>query len=264
MAGGRDHSSALAFAELYDSGLPEIGTVSSVSAGSFNPTGLSSEAIAVAFGTGLATITTGAATIPLPTSLGGTTVKVKDAAGNERLAPLFFVSPNQINYQIPFGTVSGLASVIITSGDGAISKGVAQINRVAPSLFAANADGRGVAAGFALRVKGDGSRSYDPIAQFDAAQNRYVTRSLDLGTAGDQVYLVLFGTGIRHRNSHSSVIATIGGVYAEVSFAGPQGDYVGLDQLNVLVPRSLAGRGEVDVLLTVEAQIANPVRIQIN
>jgi uncharacterized protein (TIGR03437 family) len=85
-----------------------------------------------------------------------------------------------------------------------------------------------------------------------------------LGTGEDQVDLVLFGTGIRHRNSSSSVIATIGGVYAEVSFAGPQGDYVGLDQLNVIVPRSLAGRGEVDVLLTVEAQIANPLRIQIN
>lgn len=48
-----------------------------------------------------------------------------------------------------------------------------------------------------------------------------------------------------------------------MSFAGKHQDFEGLDQVNVLVPRSLMGRGEVDVLLTVEAQMANPVRIQI-
>ncbi len=50
---------------------------------------------------------------------------------------------------------------------------------------------------------------------------------------------------------------------AEVSFAGAQGAFVGLDQVNVLVPRSLAGRGEVKVQLRVESQMANPVRIHV-
>ena len=63
--------------------------------------GLASEAIAAAFGTGLATTTSAATTLPLPTQLAGTTVKIKDSAGIERLAPLFFVSPTQVNYQIP-------------------------------------------------------------------------------------------------------------------------------------------------------------------
>jgi len=47
------------------------------------------------------------------------------------------------------------------------------------------------------------------------------------------------------------------------NIAVAQCDFTGLDQINVLVPRSLAGRGEVEVLLTVQAQMANPVRIQI-
>jgi uncharacterized protein (TIGR03437 family) len=140
---------------------------------------------------------------------------------------------------------------------------VALINAVAPSLFAANGNGQGAAAALALRIKPDGAQSYEPVAQFDAAQNKFIARPLDLGPATDQVYLVLFGTGIRRRSSLSAVIATIGGAYAEVSFAGAQGDFAGLDQINVLVPRSLAGRGEVDVLLTVEAQMANAVRINI-
>ena len=48
-----------------------------------------------------------------------------------------------------------------------------------------------------------------------------------------------------------------------MSFAGVLPEFAGVDQVNVLVPRSVIGRGEVDVLLTVETQMANPVQIQI-
>jgi len=263
IAGGSNYEFTLNHAELFDADLPPIGTIASVSAASYSPLGLASEAIIASFGSGLAATTSNATTLPLPTELAGTTVKIKDIAGIERLAPLFFVSPQQVNYQIPAGTVPGAASVIIANGSGVISTGVALINGVAPSLFAADDNGQGVAAALALRIKADGSRVYEPVAQFDAAQNRFIARPLDLGPEGEQVFLILFGTGIRSRSSLASVIATIGGAYADVSYAGAQGDFVGLDQVNVLVPRSLVGRGEIDVLLTVEAQMANPVRVNL-
>ncbi len=249
-------------AELFDLGLPQSGTVTSVSAASFSLLGLASEAITASFGARLATATRPGSGLPPPlVNLAGTTVRVKDSAGIERFAPLFFVSPTQVNYQIPQGTAAGAATVTITSGDGTVSSGVALIKAVAPSLFTANGNGQGVAAAVAVRVKADGSQQFEPVAQFDAAQNRFIARPLDLGPETDQVYLILFGTGIRHRSSLSSVIATIGGAYAEVSFAGAQGAFLGSDQINVRVPRSLAGRGEVDVLLTVEAQMANAARV---
>lgn len=50
---------------------------------------------------------------------------------------------------------------------------------------------------------------------------------------------------------------------AEVLYAGPQGDFAGLNQINVRVPRSLAGRGEVDIALTVDGQAANVVKVNI-
>ena len=153
--------------------------------------------------------------------------------------------------------------MIITSGDGTVSSGFAIIHAIAPGLFTANASGEGVAAALVLRVKSDGTQSYEQVAEFDAQQNRFVARPLDLGPADEQVYLVLFGTGIRHRSSLSAVKAFIRGVSLEVTFAGAQGDFVGLDQVNFLVPRSLAGRGEVEILLTVETQRTNSVQVNI-
>ncbi|MGH9839654.1 MAG: matrixin family metalloprotease, partial [Blastocatellia bacterium] len=58
---------------------------------------VAAESIASVFGTGLATTTQASNSNPLPTSLAGTSILLRDAQGNERLAPLFFVSPAQIN-----------------------------------------------------------------------------------------------------------------------------------------------------------------------
>ncbi|MFN7622768.1 MAG: hypothetical protein ACK5RS_06430, partial [Acidobacteriota bacterium] len=62
-----------------------------VSAASYGNAALAPESIVAAFGTGLATATQAASDLPLPTTLAGTTVRVRDSANNEYLAPLFFV-----------------------------------------------------------------------------------------------------------------------------------------------------------------------------
>ena len=103
----------------------------------------------------------------------------------------------------------------------------------------------------------------EQMARFDTTQNQLVGIPIDLGPATDQVYLVLYGTGLRFRTALTAVKATIGGVAADVVYAGLQNDYVGLDQVNILLPRSLLGRGDVDVVLTVDGQMANTVRVNI-
>ncbi len=169
------------------------GAATTVSAASFGGPDLAREAIVAGFGIGLATSIQTATTIPLPIELAGTTIRVRDNAGTERPAALFFVSDGQANFQIPPATVDGAAFLTFTSGDGKVSTGVAQITRVAPGLFAANSDGQGVAAALALRVKPDGSQSNDPVVRFDSALNRFVPASIDLGpdlgAASDRVFL---------------------------------------------------------------------------
>jgi len=235
--------------------------LTTTSAASYAGSRVAPGSIAVAFGTNLATITETANNLSLPTTLAGLSLKVKDSANVERLAGLLFAGPGQVNYQIPPGSANGNAQVTVTSADGSSASGAIEIAAVAPGLFSANSDGKGVAAAFVLRVKADGSQSSEPVAQYDTGQAKYVTVPIDLGPETDQLFLVLFGTGIRGFSALSAVTASIGGANSGVDFAGPQGTYVGLDQINVRLSRSLIGRGEVDTGLTVDGQASNTVRV---
>jgi uncharacterized protein (TIGR03437 family) len=243
--------------------LTPAGQVSNVSSASFRDHALAPESIVTAFGTNFAASTQSAASQPLPTTLAGATVKVTDSAGAERLAPLFFVSPAQINYLMPDATANGAATITVSNSNGDTAISAALISGVAPGLFSANANGQGVAAAIAIRFKPDGSQQTQPVARFDQTTNQFVAAPIVLGGENDQVFLVLFGTGLRRRSSLSNVSAQIGGADAQVTFVGAQGDFAGLDQINVRMPRSLVGRGEVEVVVTVDGQMANPVRISI-
>jgi uncharacterized protein (TIGR03437 family) len=120
-----------------------------------------------------------------------------------------------------------------------------------------------VAAATVLRVRADGTQVFEPVARFDAAQNRFVAAPIDLGPESEQVFLILFGTGFRQRSSLSATSLSIGGAGVEVLYAGAQGDFVGLDQVNARLPRSLIGRGEVNVALMADGRPGNLVSIHV-
>ncbi len=173
---------------------------------------------------------------------------------------MFFVSPTQVNFQIPAGTATGTAIITIAAQDSLTSISNVEIANVVPSLFSADATGRGLAAG---NVQRGTSLNFESVVKFDEARGQIVAVPIDLGPVSDQVYLVLYGTGIRLRSSLSNVTATIGGTPAQVTYAGMQNGFVGLDQVNILIPRSLIGRGLVEVALNVDAKAANTVKISI-
>jgi uncharacterized protein (TIGR03437 family) len=78
------------------------------------------------------------------------------------------------------------------------------------------------------------------------------------------VYLELFATGLRgHSTASSSVTVTAGGVGLPVSYANSQPVFAGEDQIDVLLPRSLAGKGDVTIQVTVDGQAANPGHVTI-
>ena len=205
-------------------------TIAVTSAASYDTNALAPGAIATAFGAALATQVSISETLPLPTTLAGTSVSVRDSAGAQRLAGLFYVAPTQINFLIPDATALGAAVITVTAGDGKVSAGTFDIKAVAPAIFTANADGQGVPAAFALRIKADGRQIYEAIAQFDAGAGRMLPLPLDLSPAGDQVFLVLYLSGTARAadpnndgNRNESVKLLLGGVETTPQFVGPQG-----------------------------------------
>jgi len=128
---------------------------------------------------------------------------------------------------------------------------------VMPGLFSANGTGKGVAAAVALRIDAQGRETSQVIFQCPSGGGTCTAVPIDLGSASDQVILLLYGTAIRRFTSE--VRATIGGEAADVVGAAAQPQFAGLDQVNVRVPRSLAGKGEVAVQITVDGKRSNIV-----
>jgi len=233
-----------------------------VSAASFTQKPLSPSSIASAFALHLATGQATAASVPLPLGLLGTRVRVKDAAGVERLAPLFYVGVSQVNFLIPDETVAGPATVTVVSGDGTLSIGNVQIADVSPSMFTGDSTGAGVVAGDAYRYRNGQFFSQEPLSLWDGT--KIVAREIDLGPETDQLFLVLYGTGFRFNGGLSLVQASLGGKSLNVGFAGPQGYFVGEDQINLgPLPRSLAGSKSVNLVINIAGKAANMVTVNI-
>ncbi len=225
-------------------------------------TRLAMDGLASIFGVKLAIRTESASAQPLPTKLGGTTVKLKTRYGLEFDCGLIFVSPNQINLVLPFYTFDLPSDSLleIRSEDGVVTYSQIFIYQRSPSLFSANATGQGVAAAQIIRVKPDSTQIWEDVFQTDQNGKR-IARPIDLGPDNEQVFLVLYGTGFRWIESASYVRVEVGEAQPEIYYVGPQSSFAGLAQVNLLLPRSLRGKGETPVRVFVYDQPSNTVTI---
>lgn len=219
------------------------------------------DSLASLYGTNLAPGTFQAASQPLPTSLGGVTLAVTDAAGVQRYAPLLYVSPNQINFQVPDGTAPGAAQFVVADG-AAAQMATSAVNPVTPRLFSLNGTGTGLAAASAIMTQAGNPAVQFPLPVFRCMSSGCVAVPIRLGI-DTPIYLTLYGTGIRNRSSLANVAVTINGISVPVLYAGPTPGFAGLDQVNVALVLSLRGSGESIVVLTVDGQTSNPVTVTI-
>ena len=225
-----------------------------VSAASLMGASIAPDAIINLSGGGLSSNTEIASRLPLPEILGTASAQITDSVGRSVRGGLYFVSPAQINLWIPPGLQAGPVKLTVSSA-GLTS--TVELATVAPGIFTANSDGRGVAAGVVTRVAPDGSRTYDVTFEC-SAPGTCQPRPIDVGGSGGAVAVALFGTDLRNAQQVTAT-ATAGSVTFQVLYAGAQREYPGMDQVNVLIPRSLAGSGEVVVQVVADGAAANPV-----
>jgi uncharacterized protein (TIGR03437 family) len=214
--------------------------------------------LVIAFGADLATDTT-----PLdgafPTSLGGTTATMVDSSNTSYPVPLYFVSPEQVNYYVPSKIAPGPATLTIASGDGSLTSGIVLVAQVMPGLYTAGQNGQGPPAALAVVIHADGSQSTQLTYACSGANCTPATINL---ASTDSLYVELFGTGIRHVAGLSGVSATVNGQSVSVDYAGPSG-YTGEDQVNIQIPQTLFNSGTVNLILKVDGQAANSVTLEL-
>jgi uncharacterized protein (TIGR03437 family) len=231
------------------------------SAASYAPPGeMAPNMIMVSLASGLARGTEVATDFFIPQQLLNTQVMIADSGGGLQFTGLLFVTESAVAFLVPPLTALGDATVTILGGTGTTVSQPMVVKKIIPSLFTANSSGSGVPAGFWIR-SANGTLTQDYL--FDPAKpaGSRVPLPIDLGPAGDQVFLSLYGTGFR---GATQATATVGGVTVPVYGFTSVDAYLGEDIVNIgPLPPSLAGRGQVDVVISFEGTPANTVTTNI-
>jgi len=185
--------------------------------------------ILTVFGTNLSTITGSAPRVPLPTSLGGVSATI-----NGVIAPIYYVSPGQLNLQIPYETVVNSNATLVLSNNGQTTSTTFRAAAAAPGIFVSNGA---------------------PVPTTTAAHNAVAT----LYITGDGAVSPTLATGATPAPSTAatnlpkptqSVSLTVGGIAATIQFVGIPAGLVGVTQINYVVPNSVAA-GAQPVIVTV-------------
>ncbi len=222
-------------------------------AASYQPQ-VSPGALASVFGTGLSngTYTAG---LPYPTSLGasslggsGVSVRV-----NGKAAPVFFVSPTQINFQVPWETAIGTASVTVSVAGGVSNPVSVPVVTAGPGLFVS---GRSAvvqnAADYSLNGPSHPAAAGSTIIA-------YLTGSGPVSPAANDGEAAPLSSLVNATASHS---VAIGPAAADVSFAGLAPGWAGLVQVNLAVPYGLA-TGTYPLTVTIDGQTSNAGNISV-
>ncbi len=185
-----------------------------------------------------------ARSLPLPTTLGGVSITM-----NGFSAPLLFVSPGQLNVQVPWEVRPGLATATVI------------VNGVPGNTITLNVGFHSPGV-FAVVHHADGALTTDRPA---AANDVLVVYANGLGavTAPQRTGQAALGDPLAHTVDTPSV--TIGGVEAaEVFFSGLTPGFVGLAQINVRVPAGVPAGARTPLVVQIGFQRAPAVLIATN
>lgn len=177
---------------------------------------------AAIFGTSLTSSTATATSVPLATVLGGVTVTFGGVA-----APLYYVSPGQINAVIPFEVVipaSGTVPVEVISPTGTGAAFTVQLSKNAPAIFTQNGSGSGAPLVF--------DASFKPVTV--AANGTLIMYATGLGATNPAGSSNSGGaTSLPLNKVLDALHVVIGDTPATIGFAGLAPGFPGIYQLNV-------------------------------
>jgi uncharacterized protein (TIGR03437 family) len=189
-----------------------------------------------------------ASTLPLPSTLSNLSVTV-----GGRQAGVLFVSPSQVNVQVPFEVAEGSAPIVVSVRGASIASGVATVVQCAPKIFAYATD-HAVAANQDYSLNG----ATNP-AKSGSYLTVYITGQGPLRSA--------VASGAAAPSSPpaftaAATTATIGGKPATVSYSGGAPGFAGVGQVNVLVPSGLS-KGDYPLTIVIGGAISNALKVSV-
>ncbi|HVF45768.1 MAG TPA: hypothetical protein VM936_22260 [Pyrinomonadaceae bacterium] len=190
---------------------------------------------------------------PLPVELNGVTVSVSGAA-----AGLYFVSAGQINFVVPRGLSPGATALPVTIfNNGSVIRTSLVLNSAQPDIFTSTngPGGRAAALNVTNPCIAPPGEPFPVTTTRPAGSGSGNCTSAETETVPTQLLIML--TGVRGVTSASGVTVRIGttdivGTADATSpvTVGPS-NTPGFDQIRVTLPASLAGAGDVPVIVTV-------------
>ncbi|HTM47830.1 MAG TPA: IPT/TIG domain-containing protein [Bryobacteraceae bacterium] len=249
--------SVLLIASVSFAQTPTIQSNGVVSGGGSSRMGVAPGSLISIFGTDLASGLSSANSIPLSTNLGDvTSVTIGGTA-----APLVLVSAGRINAQVPFGVAAGPADVVVNRGGASSAPQSVVVSQFAPALFslnlgtlqaiATNADGSLVApAGAIPGISSHPAAAGDTVTLFATGLGPVTPAIADGMLPGDTPRLTA-----------NPVTVLIGAQPGTVSMAGLSSQFVGVYQLNVVVPGGVTGAAAPVQVQMSDAAISDPVTI---
>jgi len=224
--------------------------------------------ILAAFGSGFpagTNISAPAGGAPLPTQLANVSVRV-----NGILAPLFFVGVSngafQINYQLPYETPPGMAFVEVLSDGAALTSEFLTVSQAAPGVFTAAANGQGQAVALNQDFSSNSSARPESRGRFvivyanglggqfvDPATQQPLTLASGVVAPSSPLYATATNPAV-----------TIGGATATVGFSGLAPGFVGLWQLNVLIPDNAPTGNAVPLVISFGGWTSSVTTIAVN
>jgi uncharacterized protein (TIGR03437 family) len=212
--------------------------------------GLAPGSIIQIYGTNLAAAAAGAGTLPLPTALGGTSVLIGGIA-----APLYYVSPGQINAQIPFELAAGAAYQVEINAAGALSvPDVIELIPAAPGIAA-------FASGEIIAQHIDASLVTDSAP---AQPGEYVVFYLaGMGATDVPVATGAVTPGQPLIHPQITPVLTLNGAAIPFSFAGLTPGSVGLYQIDFQVPQNTPN-GLAAIIVSQQGAVSNTVLLPVH
>ena len=226
---------------------PVIAPNGVVSSASFLPK-ISPGSLASIAGSNLATSTPPGAATPLPITLAEASVSV-----NGQAAPILYASPTLINFQVPWETATGTATVTVKVAGVTSNSITVPVTATAPGIFY-------FSSGAAIAQNRDYSlNTPSNPAHAGSFLIAYLTGSGPVNPAVADGAATP-STGLVQTTSQPTV--TIGGVNAPVLFSGLTPGLIALLQLDVTIPSGLAA-GNYRMIVTIGGQVSNSATVSI-